>query len=400
VSEPEAEPPDEQAVRFVGTGAEYFGIWIVNVCLIVLTLYLYAPWAKVRSERYFATHARFDGIGADYHAQPRQLVVGSLVALALMLFLVFGELLGPTMAVIAFAVSVLGLPLLSAWAAARSRRFRAGMTGWRNVRFGFDGTPERFLHYRVIVPVWMSLGIFASLGLADRIAGDDPRLFYGVIGVAGLIAIALLPRYRARFAQYTASHYRFGDERFTARLSIARVYLIHVRALFSGALVVLGAIAIALAVDALLGGRATQAVIDLFGALVRGRALDVGAMLTVLFLISLFLALAAIPGSIVREALMRVHVFESTRSPSLSLRSSLTPRALLWLRASNLLLVLFTLGLGWPWARVRSARLMLQTTSIRSKRPFDRLVETGRRAGAGLGDEVGDVLETDIGFGF
>ena len=38
---------------FGGSGFEYFKIWIVNILLILITLGVYYPWAKVRNQRYF-----------------------------------------------------------------------------------------------------------------------------------------------------------------------------------------------------------------------------------------------------------------------------------------------------------------------------------------------------------
>ena len=42
-------------IKFTGTGGEYFGIWIVNIMLLIVTLGFYAPWAKVRMARYRAS---------------------------------------------------------------------------------------------------------------------------------------------------------------------------------------------------------------------------------------------------------------------------------------------------------------------------------------------------------
>ena len=35
-----------QRISFIGTGAQYFGIWIVNLLLSILTLGIYSAWAK------------------------------------------------------------------------------------------------------------------------------------------------------------------------------------------------------------------------------------------------------------------------------------------------------------------------------------------------------------------
>jgi len=41
------------ALRFTGRGTEYFGIWIVNLLLTIITLGIYSAGAKVRRLQYF-----------------------------------------------------------------------------------------------------------------------------------------------------------------------------------------------------------------------------------------------------------------------------------------------------------------------------------------------------------
>lgn len=40
-------------IEFTGTAGEYFGIWIVNILLTIVTVGFYSAWAKVRRKRYF-----------------------------------------------------------------------------------------------------------------------------------------------------------------------------------------------------------------------------------------------------------------------------------------------------------------------------------------------------------
>lgn len=42
--------------RFIGTGTQYFGIWIVNLLLSILTLGIYSAWAKVRRQQFLSTY--------------------------------------------------------------------------------------------------------------------------------------------------------------------------------------------------------------------------------------------------------------------------------------------------------------------------------------------------------
>ncbi len=46
--QPYAPPAGPVALKFTGQQGEYFRIWIVNVCLSVITLGIYSAWAKVR----------------------------------------------------------------------------------------------------------------------------------------------------------------------------------------------------------------------------------------------------------------------------------------------------------------------------------------------------------------
>ena len=42
-----------EPIKFKGKAAEYFGIWIVNLLLTVITIGIYGAWAKVRKKKYF-----------------------------------------------------------------------------------------------------------------------------------------------------------------------------------------------------------------------------------------------------------------------------------------------------------------------------------------------------------
>jgi Zn-dependent protease with chaperone function len=54
--------------EFRGRAGEYFGIWIVNVLLSIITLGIYSAWAKVRRLRYFYGNTWLDGHNFEYHA--------------------------------------------------------------------------------------------------------------------------------------------------------------------------------------------------------------------------------------------------------------------------------------------------------------------------------------------
>ena len=75
-------PPRAHAVTFTGSTRDYFGIWIVNVLLSIVTLGIYTAWAKVRWLRYFYGNTHIDGHSFEYHARPVQILIGRLIVVA------------------------------------------------------------------------------------------------------------------------------------------------------------------------------------------------------------------------------------------------------------------------------------------------------------------------------
>ncbi len=78
--------PNAHCVRFTGSGREYFGIWIVNLLLSIVTLGIYSAWAKVRRTQYFARNTELDGARFDYHGDPMYILKGRLIAFGLFAF--------------------------------------------------------------------------------------------------------------------------------------------------------------------------------------------------------------------------------------------------------------------------------------------------------------------------
>src|SRR5215475_16145459 len=73
-----------EPLRFTGTGSEYFGIWIVNLLLTILTLGIYSAWAKVRRLQYFYRHTELAGTGFDFHGSPTRILLGRIIAFVML----------------------------------------------------------------------------------------------------------------------------------------------------------------------------------------------------------------------------------------------------------------------------------------------------------------------------
>ena len=123
--------------EFHGRAGEFFGIWIVNLVLTVLTLGIYSAWAKVRTQRYFYSNTRLAGAPFDYLADPITILKGRLIAYAVLIVLVVSLKLQLLWVVVPLYLAIL---VLFPWLIQLSLRFRARYSAWRGLRFRFDGT--------------------------------------------------------------------------------------------------------------------------------------------------------------------------------------------------------------------------------------------------------------------
>jgi uncharacterized membrane protein YjgN (DUF898 family) len=142
---------------FDGHAAEYFGIWIVNIMLTVITLGFYSPWAKVRRLRYFYGHTSLADERFDFTGIPTRILVGRLIAFALYGVVLVAGFIHESLAVIAPILLLLAVP----WLLRSTYRFNARNSKYRNSRFFFWGQTQE--SYKVYV-LWGVLSIL-SLGL-------------------------------------------------------------------------------------------------------------------------------------------------------------------------------------------------------------------------------------------
>ena len=120
---------------FSGKGGEYFGIWIVNILLSIITIGIYSAWAKVRRLHYFYRNTQVAGSSFDFHARPIDILKGRLIAFgAYVAFIGLSKL-----SVTASLVLALFLFAVIPYFAYKSLRFRYRNSSWRQIRFNFRG---------------------------------------------------------------------------------------------------------------------------------------------------------------------------------------------------------------------------------------------------------------------
>lgn len=325
-------------LSFSGTTAEFFQIWLANLALVLATCGLYTPWARVRSRQYFFAQTRLGGTGFEYRVNPRALLLGwFVIGIGLSLIGTFSDLLASALAsaflpmgrrewlVILLSLS-LGLVLqwlIVSWLLVQSIRYNASRTLFRNLHFGFGSRQEqRSLWREMLRLIALAALTVPSFGL-------------------------LWPYFAWRWRRFQIRHRRFGATPFTFTATPADYRRLHLRAL---PLLLLSLGSPALAIGLLVAYGEKQAWL---------------APLVLLLLLGIVMAfLFGVVWSCWLEAAAAKLTWRSIRLGDLSFHCTWTAAELLALRLTNNAVLLLSLGLAWPWVRIRTSRYRLERILI------------------------------------
>ncbi|HEX3602801.1 MAG TPA: YjgN family protein [Steroidobacteraceae bacterium] len=342
-----------EPVRFTGSGAEYFGIWIVNLLLTIVTVGIYSAWAKVRRLQYFYRHTELAGSSFDFHGSAVKILIGRLVALVMLIAYNYTIRIQSvwTLAVIG------GIALIMPWMLRNSLRFRLYNTSWRGVRFHFRGTVART--YRVF-------------------------LLYGILSLVTLYILAPFMHQRVKAYQHNNSWFGQTQCSFHARAGqFYKIYLLLLAAMvafvfllgFSGVFGAFAALAEAQKHGHRINPYATfKALAILYGALI-----IMGVSIGPVF-----------------RALMTNLIWSNTRVGEHRIECSISPLGLIWISVSNLVLVALTLGLFMPWASVRMAKFQLEAVRLVPAGDLQQFVDAEPDQIGAVGEEAASAFDFDI----
>lgn len=347
-------PPPVPEVRhrpeFSGQAGEFFGIWIVNVVLSILTLGIYSAWAKVRTERYFYSNTKLAGAAFEYTADPIAILKGRLIAYALVIVLTVTSHFLPLLYILLIMGVGLLMPVFLVW----SLRFRARNSVWRGLSFRFDQ------------PV-----------------GDAYMPFFMWSIITSMTLTLLYPMASVAKQQFVVEGHRFGVKRFTFKGESAQYYPAYFAALGLGVIAVV----------------VSAALVGIFSATAEGvsektEALGFAMMLFLLvFYGSFFLLLTYLhvryTNLMWQNTSLLLHRFEST----------LRVRDVIWIYASNIVAILLTLGLAVPWAKVRLARYRAEHFTLIATGDLDEFAAASEMEATATGAELVDALDAGLDFG-
>jgi uncharacterized membrane protein YjgN (DUF898 family) len=156
-------------IVFQGKTSEYFGIWIVNLLLTLITFGIYSAWAKVRRKKYFYNNTLIENVGFDYHANPISILKGRIIAFVLFALYIYGKGSSPILAGALFLLFFIALP----WLIVRGSIFNARNTSHRGLRFDFVGTTGKAAKVFIGLPLLM----IPTLGLIVPYAAHEKNQF-------------------------------------------------------------------------------------------------------------------------------------------------------------------------------------------------------------------------------
>lgn len=370
-------------IRFTGSGSEYFRIWIVNLLLTAVTLTLYHPWAKVRRLRYFHGNTLVDGHPLDFHGDPKKMLRGHLLVGAMLGLYSIATRVSPEAGL--FAVTVVA----ALWPALMraSLQFRLANTSWRGMRFHFDGSVSGA--YAAMLPLFVPALVVVALPLAAVAPGQPPdrpnAALWSMLALL-LASGAALPWMAWRLKRYQIGHTEIGGQRSALRVGAGAFYGLSLK---WGAVTLLTAVAVGLVVIVPMVWRSRSGDLGPPGTFAM-----IGFALGVLAYVTVFVT--SYPYFLCR---MQNLVWNGTASQDLRFESALRFRPLLALSLRNLVLVVLTLGLYWPFARIALARMRLEAVVIDTRIDPDDLasVHGGAARPEATGDAAGDLFGIDFG---
>jgi uncharacterized membrane protein YjgN (DUF898 family) len=348
VPEPD-EAPRLLIFNFSGSARDYFGIWIVNTLLKLVTFGIYSAWAKVRKRRFFYGSTTLHNQRFEYLADPLALFKGWLIAAVAFLLYALGTRVSPLLSMAVGLVIFAVFP----WLLVRSRMFNAANSSHRNIRFSFR--PDYSQAYMV----------------------------YAALPIVSMMTMGLLTPYTLfRQRKFMIENSFYGASPFVFTATVKEFYMASLKVV----LAFVGAMAPLVIMFVLTGGGMAAAA----AAGSSGRWAPRGMALIPLFTFPLAYFIVIVYAQTILANLS----WNATSLAGNRFHSSLRTRDMTLLFVTNALAILFSFGLLMPWAAVRLTRYRFDKLILFADEGLDGIVAAaGSMPGvSATGEEIGDVF--------
>jgi uncharacterized membrane protein YjgN (DUF898 family) len=230
---PPSPPPLPALVTFIGDRTQFFRLAAKGAALEVVTAGFYRFWLATDIRRHLWSNTVIDGDAAEYTGRGRELLIGFLFAIAILvpIYLAYFLVTVEAERVRGFA----SVPLLLAFygfgqfAIYRARRYRLTRTVWRGVRFWMDGSgwayAWRAMLWSLLTVVTLGLALpwreaaLERYKMSHSYYGDVQGEFDGSpweffksalhLWVAAVVTIVLFPLFPFVYARFKAAEWRW-----------------------------------------------------------------------------------------------------------------------------------------------------------------------------------------------
>jgi len=272
--------------------------------------------------------------------------------------------------------------------------FNMKVTSFSNVHFAFKGELRRvytiFLGYPILFFLLISIvGAIAST-LMPIIQTAD-RSILAIVGFIVGFCFMFVYLYFFAFVKKNSTEYfignsHYGQGAFQTELETKKFFIIILKTI--------GISFIPMTVVAVLIGSMRSMVGNPYvGA--SGFVSGAELLFIIGYFVMIFVMMLIMSYMITRE---RTYIYENTLLDNkIAFESTLRARDLAWVMVSNIFLIFITVGLAYPWAKVRMAKLMLENTWVDTDIGFDEYISQKQQEVSALGDQIGDAFDVDVG---
>lgn len=384
--------PQKYPFDFTGKGGEYFKIWIVNILLTVVTLGIYAAWAKVRNNQYFYGNTFVDGSSFNYTANPVNILKGRLIAVFLLIVYQAAVYFYPTNA--GYAIIAIGfiVPMI----VVTSLAFKMRYSSWRGIHFSFERDyKSAYLLFLPVILYFIAFGIFQIMFGADMQQMEnnpeemDEAAFEGVMagftvfGIVVFICVLLFPWWQNKYYDFVGNHVNFGQSGMTYSESARSFYAMYIIAFAIPFVLIFVFAAVVKALN-----------IQQYFLMGETPPAEVIVAMIVVFLLGLFL-IQMLPAAFIKTRRTNI-VYNALTIDEVEVVSELKLGKMFYLYCTNTIAILLTLGLAIPWAKVRMARYRAETMFLMAP-SLETFVADSKLDESAQGDAISDVFDLDIG---
>ncbi|UCG79086.1 MAG: DUF898 domain-containing protein [Nitrospirota bacterium] len=355
----EPEKAEYIPLKFNGNAKEYFRIWIVNLCLTLITAGIFSAWAKVRKKRYFYSNLDLDGSSFQYLARPIPILKGRIIAAVIFLLYYSSSHLYTGM-----LPYVLGAGFfISPWVIVRSSAFKARYSAFRNMTFHFRGT------------YWEALKVISAWGIIPALVIGTMFNWWGKIWAAGIFYLIfgiIFPWWIRRLKYFIATNTSYGGRSGKFGATGGQFFGIY----FIAGLIIMG-----------------------FG-IVSSIGVGIAAVLSKNIELAMFFILPVYVGYVLAFAYVQANITNTVWNQiglgPMRFESTLKSCELAKLYLTNALGIIVSLGLLIPWAVIRTLKYRADHTRVIRSGEFTEFEGSRSYSVQAAGAEVGEFFDMDL----